>query len=184
MSQNKKSFKSNRRLLIIVALVLLLFSGAAAYYLFNRKSVGSNDEIATEKINLSPPSEAEIEETEQHKQNLAQKDSEAETNPTNDNTQDITPFFGFLLQNDNKNVEANGYLSGVIEDGGACTLTLQKDGVKVSETRKAKADAQSTICGLITISREKLSSGEWKATLSYSSSEYQGSSEERKIQVD
>jgi hypothetical protein len=177
ISQNKSSLNSKRNLLALVVILLLVAGGA--YYLLVLKDDGSNSDVATEKIDLSPPTEAEIAETEQHKQNLAQKDSET---PDSQN-QNVIPVIGFLHQAENKNVEANGYISGVMEEGGTCTLTLTKDGTKVSESRKSLNDAQSTICGLIVIPREKLSTGEWKATITYSTSKYQGTSEERSVQV-
>ena len=75
-----------------------------------------------------------------------------------------------------RRVMAGGYVTGVIEDGGTCTLTLTRNGVRVSAHGPARPDASTTACGGLTVSGGKLTSGTWKAVLSYASTASAGAS--------
>ncbi|WP_299952285.1 hypothetical protein [uncultured Modestobacter sp.] len=66
-------------------------------------------------------------------------------------------------------VEAAGYVSGVIEDGGSCTLVLTRDGVSVTAELSGMADASTTVCGGFTVPAAQLSPGTWNGVLQYSS---------------
>lgn len=77
-------------------------------------------------------------------------------------------------------VQASGFVAGIIEDGGVCTLTLTKGTDVVTATSTATADATTTSCGLLQTSGT-LSAGTWSAVLSYSSSKAEGRS--RALQV-
>ncbi len=63
-------------------------------------------------------------------------------------------------------VQANGFVSGTIQDGGTCTLTLRRDSVEVAVSTDGVADATTTSCGLLETS-EELASGTWEAELAY-----------------
>lgn len=75
-----------------------------------------------------------------------------------------------------RQVMAGGYVSGVIEAGGTCTLTLTKAGVQVKAQKPGRPDAATTACGGLTVPGSSLSSGTWKAVLSYASTTSSGSS--------
>ncbi|MGY1632318.1 hypothetical protein ACI784_11500 [Geodermatophilus sp. SYSU D01186] len=66
--------------------------------------------------------------------------------------------------------EVAGYVSGVVESDGECTLALERDGVRLETTQAATADATTTACGWLTIDDPQVTSGTWTATLSYQSS--------------
>jgi hypothetical protein len=72
-------------------------------------------------------------------------------------------------------VQANGFVAGVIEDGGTCTLTLTKGGTKVTATSTAAADATTTSCGLLQ-TPDRPAPGKWDAVLTYSSNGVHGKS--------
>jgi hypothetical protein len=186
--QIKNSSRKRNKTLLIVAVITLLILLSGAYYFLvirNNKSVDPpKPDSATQELNLNPPTEAELNETEQFKQNLANNSqSSSDSDKSSDGLKPVTPVIGYLQQSENKNIESNGYISGITEAGGTCTLILEKNGVKVTESRQAMMDAQGMICGHMVISRAKLSEGEWKAHISYASSTSKGSSEERKIEV-
>lgn len=191
-SSNTINTPSNKKKYILIALAALLLVAAVAFYLARSRD-NTNDELATateaeyeEKIDLSPPTEEEKQAVEDNKQRLIEE-SNQQTDPTppasDSGKQKAVPVIGFLQQGSSGNIEANGYIAEAIESDGTCTLTLEKDGATASQSKQAMPDAQSTICGLISIERSQLSPGEWKATLSYSSAKYQGESEPRIIQV-
>lgn len=72
-------------------------------------------------------------------------------------------------------LKVNGFVVGVVEDGGTCTLTLTDEGGKhVSSEKNAHANATNTTCGQSIISLGSLHSGDWRVELSYSSSKAKG----------
>lgn len=185
--QNRRNKRViNKKLLLLLLLLTVLVIGSVFFYK-SRNDKRVTDETnppGTEKIDLSPPTEVDKQEAERNKQRLIEDEQAESTEPTPGiEKQKVTPIIGFLQQASNGNVEANGYITEAIESDGTCTLTLEKNGEKTSKDKQAMPDAQSTICGLIVIERSQLSAGEWKATISYSSTKHQGVSEERSIQV-
>ena len=66
-------------------------------------------------------------------------------------------------------VDAAGYVSPVIEDGGTCTLRLTGDGGSVSVTAPGMADATTTICSGLSVPGEQLAPGTWTVRMAYSS---------------
>ncbi|MCF6510133.1 hypothetical protein E9549_22480 [Blastococcus sp. MG754426] len=66
-------------------------------------------------------------------------------------------------------VEAAGYVTPVIEDGGTCTLRLTRDGDEVAVTVPGMADATTTVCGGFSVPEERLAAGTWSLRLAYSS---------------
>ncbi len=68
----------------------------------------------------------------------------------------------------------NAYVSGVIEDGGACTATFTKDGSNFSNSSASIANVSYTQCAPIRPDTNKLSSGTWKVTVSYKSETAEG----------
>jgi hypothetical protein len=181
---SKQRSQRKKRLLVTLAILLvaaLSIGGFMAYRTSNRAS--STD--TSDGINLAPPTEDDIKEAERHKQRLIDEEQKpGRSDPPEGQKRTVNPVIGFIQQSDNKNVESNGYITEAIEDDGTCTLTLEKNGQKVSVSKKAMPDAQSTVCGLMTIERSRLSPGEWTATLNYSSSKNQGASKAVKIRVD
>ncbi|MGY2080221.1 hypothetical protein [Modestobacter sp. SYSU DS0657] len=66
-------------------------------------------------------------------------------------------------------VQANGYVVGVVEVDGTCTLTLTRGAVSRTATAPGLADASTTVCGGLEVPRSELAPGEWEAVLDYSS---------------
>lgn len=188
MSYTDKNNTSRRsKILFLIAGILVLLLLVSAYYFFVRKSNTGDSNIGTEsgeKLDLTPPTDEELRETEEFKKNLA-NESQGSSNPstTPDGLRSVTPVVGYLQQAENLSVESNGYISGIAETDGICTLTLEKDNVKVTETRQAKLDAQGMICGQMIIGRDRLSQGSWKGYISYKSGKSSGISEDRIIEV-
>lgn len=73
-------------------------------------------------------------------------------------------------------VEVSGYVAGVVENGGTCRVTLSHDGETVTAKHTGLADATTTACGAIEVGDEDMSSGWWKAVLSYESPTSTGAS--------
>jgi hypothetical protein len=73
-------------------------------------------------------------------------------------------------------VEVSGYVAGVVENGGTCRVTLSRDGETVSAEHEGLADATTTACGAIEVGDEDMTSGWWRAVLSYESPTSTGAS--------
>ncbi len=83
-------------------------------------------------------------------------------------------------------VQAWGYVSPVVEEGGTCTLELTADGgddADVVVTSAGVADATTTVCGGLTVPDEDLAPGSWTAVLRYESAAVSGESEPVTVEV-
>jgi hypothetical protein len=82
-----------------------------------------------------------------------------------------------------KQVEVGGYVEGIVEGDGVCTLTLTKGGSTVSGTADASPDASTTACGTVSVPGDEVAAGTWKAVLSYSSAGHSGTSDAVDVEV-
>jgi hypothetical protein len=189
-STNKSRFRHKTLIGCIGIIILLLLSllvlektGVINLY---EKAPDVTSQTPQDEINYRPSSEEEIQVAEDNKQKLAEEQMQQNQTPPQEpsSTQkvSVTPVFGYIEIREEQ-VRANGFISSVIEEGGTCTLKLKKGEQSAQTTSTSLADAQSTVCGLMTISTGQLSTGEWSAVLSYSSDKYEGVSEERLITV-
>lgn len=172
------------KITILAALAILLALGA--FWFYNR----SNETLESEDgINYEPPTETEISETDQHKEELAEELSEDEQdgNQAEDSSdkRSVTPIISYWGQpSEGDDLEVNGYVPGIVEKNGSCTARLVKNGKTVEETKVALDDAQTTSCGLIVIPRNELTAGDWSLSLNYSSPSSAGSSETVTVTID
>lgn len=80
-------------------------------------------------------------------------------------------------------VEVGGFVSGVIESGGICRVTLTRMGTVVTAERAAEADVGTTSCGSTRIADPRLTPGTWTMVLSYRSSTSTGTAHPVTIEV-
>jgi hypothetical protein len=73
-------------------------------------------------------------------------------------------------------VEVVGFVTGVVEDGGTCRVTLTRGDQSFSAEREGSADATTTACGSLEVGDARMDVGEWQAVLSYESDDSAGSS--------
>jgi hypothetical protein len=89
----------------------------------------------------------------------------------------LSVVLSYLDWNDDvPGAEASGYVSGVVENGGSCTLTLTRNGQRVTVEGDAEADASTTVCGGLTVPRTSLTPGSWSGVLTYESAGSSGES--------
>jgi len=67
-------------------------------------------------------------------------------------------------------VQVSGYVDGVTEDGGSCTLTLSRSGTELTGKGDALSDASTTSCGTISVTVPAGNAGDWQGVLDYRSS--------------
>lgn len=136
-------------------------------------------------INYGPPSAEEKQETEDFKAAQGQKPADTSAPPNQAAKKTATPVISSWGQNpQTKDIEVSAFVSDVYEEGGTCTLTLERNGQKVSEAKSAILNAQNISCGFITISRNKLTAGTWQARVSYSSANAEGTSQAVSLEVE
>jgi hypothetical protein len=80
-------------------------------------------------------------------------------------------------------VEASGFVSGVVEDGGTCRVTLTRGGETAVAETPGQADATTTVCPSVSVAGEGLSAGTWTAVLSYESGTSSGVSAPLEVEV-
>jgi len=82
-----------------------------------------------------------------------------------------------------RTLKVGGLVPGLVEEGGTCTLTLERLGARVESESRAVADVSSTSCGTVRVSRSQLSSGAWTGWLGYRSSLHAGRSQQFTVEV-
>ncbi|WP_155858835.1 hypothetical protein [Candidatus Blastococcus massiliensis] len=108
-------------------------------------------------------------------------DSPAPTAPAGDDVAPQLTYFGWNA--DIRGVEAGGFVPSLVEAGGTCTLTLSKGATEVEASSQAVDNVTSTSCAEMVVPGDRLSSGVWKAVLSYESETSQGVSGAVEVEV-
>lgn len=187
MYKYKNNQKKSKKKIIITSIVvcIILASAAGWFFIFNNSSDinTAKDTTTTEgEVNLDPPTEQDIKETEEFKKNLETGVDPNTTPSTTENTKANVVITNIQATTDS--ITASGYVSNVFEDGGNCKITLKLNGNTVSGESKGIADVNKTTCSTISIPRSKFTqNGEWTATLNYQSSTISGNSANKKVLI-
>jgi hypothetical protein len=80
-------------------------------------------------------------------------------------------------------VVVSGYVTGVIEEGGACTFTITGPGASVSLKTTGEANSTTTSCGNTQTSSSGWAAGTWNVTLTYTSGNRTATSSPLAMQV-
>lgn len=190
-----KFLKKKRRIVLLAAAGIFIVAGVAAATVLRSDNSGKNKpSTSTDKpqsastedsggINYGPTTKEEKTETDAHKQELAQQQNQPTPTPTPGEKKPVTP----IITNANQTasgINISAFVPGITEDGGSCTLTLTKGGLKVTKTNGAFFSGTNTSCQNFTVSPNDFSeSGDWQAVVSYSSATAQGTSANRQITV-
>lgn len=175
-----------KRVAIIAAVLLLVLAAVGALELTNTTHLfhkNTENLGAPGAINYRPPTQVEKNDSESHKDAPSDQNTPIDSS-TSSNHKVVNVNISTWTQKDGS-IEVNGYVSGVVEDGGTCTLTLVSatNGKRVTTTRTAIANATNTSCGVNSIPLSNLFAGNWMATLSYSSTTSTGQSTATPIEV-
>jgi hypothetical protein len=80
-------------------------------------------------------------------------------------------------------LEVDGFISGVVEDGGVCRVSATRAGTTLTADGQGLGDASTTSCGAVLLRNPRLTEGEWSVVLSYTSPTSTGKSEPVRAEV-
>lgn len=171
--------------MIVPGIIVLLIAGVVALELTNTTHFFHNSSKKVSGINYGPSTKSEKQDAESRKEAPVIPSSSSSPTTINNKKAVSVEITTFNPKTSDNNVSVNGFVSGVIESSGTCTLTLRDaTGKQVTGTHPGEANATNTTCGETTIPLSSLHAGTWKAVLSYSSQGYAGTSDPVSIQVD
>lgn len=187
-TKNPNKHKKVRLIILASVLVVILLSISGFAYFKKSSSSSVTNGTASDGTKMEEATPVEKSEAEQRKEEISkqQAESPAPTPPptSGGSGKTVSPVINYwTVKPVTGDTEFSGYVGGVFEDGGTCTITLVKDGVTVSESSTGMANATNTTCGTITVAKAKLTPGKWSATLSYKSATASGTSAAQQIAV-
>lgn len=179
--------KPNNKLAWIIATTLLvitlyfLFAYANSTWPFNFPRNGNQNGTQTE-INYSPPTDEEIEHSQDGKKNSTNNEPQDDKSPAEQ--RDLSVEISFAGKINESQIDIRAFTPDVIEGTGTCTATLTKGGYTVTGTSVGFIDASSTICEPMVLDTNKFSSaGVWTLTVSYKSPTGSGTSKEIEVNI-
>ncbi len=184
-----KSTKKHPRLLLIIIGVLVVAGAIGGYLYIRNKNDRPNTDKTGTTINYRPPTAEEKKQAEDAKDKIVQDQQTQQSGATKDdqpasNRPSKLTVFIARLEQVGPNIEASGYVGGVFEDDGTCTLTLTNGSAKLSKQSKGFKDFNHTTCTPFSFpSSELTKAGAWTVSLSYSSPSGTGTSETKTLEV-
>ena len=178
----------NQRLFWSTAIILLAVS-LGGYLVFASQSdiwpFAQNDNTQNQQeseINYSPPTESEIENSQNGKKNSG--DPEPQNPNESDSSRNISVEITYASAAGEAQLDIRAFTPDVIEGSGTCIATLKKGPETVSASSKAFIDASSSICEPIEIPLSKFQSdGVWSLIVTYSSPTSNGTSAMMEVQI-
>lgn len=190
MAKKKSKYHNKNQSKVFITLaVALMLAGTATYVLQARNdlvtdkdsAIGSSDvATGTEYVNLSPPTEQDAEDVEVNKDKIGDEAKDTQAPPSANNAVVVISFAGQY----ESSIEVSSFVQNIFEEGGECTLLLEKNELEIKKTRVGQVDAKNTVCPTFYIPVSELESGEYTASVSYKSSDYSGTSEKTKLRVE
>jgi len=178
-TKNLKSLNKSK-VLTITTIVLLLVAAGVGVALYKKHSddqkqptISTLSESQKGDINFNAPTDQELSDTEQHKDDVANGNSSTPAT-TNDGKRVVNPVISSIDK-----TTAYGYVTGVFEEGGTCTITLTQGTKVLTKTSGGFENASYTQCAPLDLSSLGLS-GNYTVTLSYSSPTSSGTSNSQK----
>lgn len=179
----KKHRKRVTKILLTGLIVGALVTSGVLLRADRSKQAGAPEATQSE---VGPSTEQEKQETEAHKDELAeQAQAEKDKPPVEEDApkKSVTPVITNASQNATT-VTVNSFVSGILENNGNCTMKAVKGSLTVSKTVQASANASTTDCAPFLVNRSDFpETGEWSVTVTYSSSTAEGTSQPRALSL-
>lgn len=175
---NKRPFILAAGALVTILLVLFATERLNVTNFFDKPAPQASQQTAPAgTVDYGPPSEADQQVAEDHKEDLINPETPPPIN--SGEKRQVTPLITYADQ-----TEVNAFVPGIYESGGTCTLTLSKGDIKTTKEAQAIKDATTTRCpNFILTSSDFSSTGSWSATVSYGSPTAQGTSSAQVFEV-
>lgn len=167
--------------LVLIALVIAGLEFSNTTHFFHKANTANQ---LRGDINYGAPTKADKQDSESRKSAPPSNGTSPNT-PTSNTTKRSVDVEITTWNQDETALSVNGFVSGVVENNGTCTLTLKSENSSgsVAKQRIAEANATNTTCGEISIPNSSLPAGKWTAILSYSSPTAAGASTSLEIEV-
>jgi hypothetical protein len=181
-----KNIHNKKTLLIKAGLVItalaILGAGALLWYRTTRTNPQPATSNDASKVNLRPATPEEIADSNQHKEDAADKAKEPTEDPSS-TPQAVTPLIIDASQ-EGQAVEVRSFIPGVYQAGGSCIVTFTNGNSTVTKTLSAIQDATTTRCPNLSVPRGEFNkSGSWTVTVSYTSTTHKGVSAATTLQI-
>jgi cytoskeletal protein RodZ len=187
-TRNKKNTLKTKKTLLILLITasISVIMGALYFFVFKDKTKQSgNQSQESSTINYNPPTQQEKEETDAFKKESTQEQTNTNTPSKEENTTNVPSGSVKPVITDagvyGTNAEVASFIPGVYESGGSCKTTLIKGSRTIERSSGAIQDATTTRCPTTIISTSELGKGTWTATVTYTSSNYQGTSNAQEV---
>lgn len=169
---------------VILAIIIACVAVASIVYVVYAQQVSDDNKKAKKPITYSGPTEQDKQDAANNKANVAKRQElEKEAKQESSSKKQVNPVITNASQS-GQQVTITGYISGVFEDGGICTMIASKGSTTVTRTTKGFADATTTSCSPFFIERSVFSeSGSWSVTIKYSSSSAEGTSQSKTLEI-
>lgn len=181
-----KTIKNKKLIIGVLALAAIVVAGGAFAYSQQSSSTAPTPVVNTSPeatINYDPPTEEEIESTEQHKQAITDREEARQNQPANLDKRAVTPTITYAGQYGTQ-VEIGAIVPGISEGNGTCTAKFTNGAKSFTKSVAAVKNVNSTDCPEMNAESNEFSpKGTWTTTVSYNSPVAEGISEPRQIEV-
>lgn len=189
MKATRTTQKRSRKLLPLIIISAVVLAGLGYFgYAYATKDAWpfeaqTADTMTTEDgINYSPPTEQELNDSQDGKKNSASQDENNSSSSASTRVSIGIAYAGY--DEEEGMIDIRAFTTDVVEGTGTCTATLTKDGKTVTRTSKAFVDSSSSQCEPILINTGDFpSGGTWDLTVSYKSDTSSGVSASMKVEV-
>jgi hypothetical protein len=192
----RKPKKRARRPLLLplfsfVVFAFLAVAGLVAYKHYHHRNTATAstqagtqaNQTLTPKINYAPPTKTDQNYVNNIKSGIAQQNNTTTTTPSTTATP-IIDFAGYDNPPTDTTFEVDAHVNGIVESGGTCTLTATQGGQTVTRSVTAVRNAEDTSCPAIIMQNSDFpTTGTWDLQLSYSSSDYNGTSQSQTVKI-
>lgn len=193
--------KHNKWIIASIITVLLIAASTSTYLFFAHKHLWwpyRNTSTIVQPVNTDPNiPDPSYSSTKTSDKNNSPQTTNSNTNTTKTSGNTASPStsstqnkqeVGVALTyagtgSDPGTIEVRAFVSGVIEGDGTCTATFTNNSSSITQSSPGFIDATTTQCEPMIISKSKLSPGQWKVTVQYTSPTSTGVSQSNTVNV-
>ncbi len=181
MNRFSRRRSNGKRAMIVFAALLMVTLLFGSLWYRNKQKTGTTPSVisvpSAAKVDLSPPTEQELNETAKHKDSLSNQ-GQAPSVDSNGKIQ-VMPVVTNASQN-----EVRGFIHGIVEEGGTCIASFKRGSFSFTRQSKGFGNVSVTNCEVISLTRSDFATpGEWTVTLSYTSPKAAGTSQPNSFEV-